>query len=168
MNQSQIITERTTRAVREDSTTDEVRIHFSRGVGIGGAFVRGWTRSEYAHVTVTTPWFSADAAPVRGVGYRDEPDCTCIALPITSVQRADLAAFIYEELYSPYDWMGDVAAGLPWAARESETAWFCSEFAAACLQSIGVLPWNIQPWRLSPQALFDILTALTFKERPHA
>lgn len=150
-----------------ETPTDEIRLHFSTGSGFGGAFVRGWTRSRFAHVSITTPGFTVDAAPGRGVGYRDEAVGESIALPITVTQGLTLAEFVHHELGSPYDWMGDVAAGLPWAARAHDTAWFCSEFGAACLQSIGYLPRSIEPWRLSPQALHDLLTALTFKDRIH-
>lgn len=139
-----------------------ITVCFIRGDGIGGWFVRQWTRSQFAHVVVTGPYFTVDAAPGSGVRYRHGVDGESYSFPITGAQALSFGDFVHAEIGAPYDWVGDLCCGLPWIARESKRAWFCSEFAAACLQHIGMLSKDIKPWRLSPQALRDLLEAVTY------
>lgn len=135
-----------------------LRIHFTRGTGFAGAFVRSWTRSPYAHVSMTTPTCVVDAAPGRGVAIRKAPvGAKTIGFELTSAQAECLEEFILDEMDCGYDWLGDIACGLPWLARNHEDKWFCSEFACAALQHVKILNEAIEPWRVSPQMLFELV-----------
>lgn len=135
-----------------------ISVNFTRGTGFGGAFVRWWTRSEYAHVSISTPSSCIDAAPGCGVGFRKEPiGAKRVSFEVTASQLDRLSLFIDAEYGCKYDWLGDFACGLPWLAREHKDKWFCSEFACACLQHIGIIRSTVEPWRLSPQGLYDFL-----------
>lgn len=148
-----------------------IHVNFTRGTGIGGAFVRWWTRSKYAHVSISTPYSCIDAAPGRGVGFRQEPiGAKRVSFEVTASQLDRLSLFIDAEYGCKYDWLGDFACGLPWAAREKENAWFCSEFSCAALQSIGILRKTIEPWRLSPQMLYELISGhpdALYEATPH-
>lgn len=133
-------------------------VHFTTGTGLAGKFVRLWTRSRFSHVSLSTPFHCVDAAPGRGVGFRKSPvKSETIQFELTDAQMDRLNLFIDQEMDSPYDWFGDLACGLPWFAREHKDKWFCSEFACACLQHIGIIRSSVDPWRLSPQGLYDFL-----------
>ena len=148
----------------------KLHIHFTRGASFTAWLVRFWTRSEFAHVSISGDGYCIDAAPKRGVSFREKPAASKqINFDINEAQQARLDRFIKEELGSGYDWIGDIACGLPWMARESSSRWFCSEFACAALQEMGIVRSSIYPWRMSPQAFYDLLSdhADGITELPH-
>lgn len=135
-----------------------ITVHFTSGTGLMGKFVRLWTRSRYSHVSLSMPFQCVDAAPGRGVGFRKTPKkSTAISFELSDAQLDHLRLFIDQEFRNGYDWFGDLACGLPWLAREHADKWFCSEFVCAALQHIGIIRSTVEPWRLSPQGLFDFL-----------
>lgn len=136
---------------------------FTRGSGLGGALVRHWTRSPYAHVMVSAPSWAVDAAPGYGVRWRSD-------IPIGDTRRVHVAAdlvdsvhdWLKDEIGCKYDYFGDIACVLPGFAREHPRRWFCSELGTAILQRVNILaPW-VQPWRHSPQGLYDAITIATW------
>lgn len=137
---------------------DRLLIHFTAGTGLAGAFVRLWTRSRFSHVSLSNSFMAIDAAPSTGVAFRKAPEKSVrISFDLNDAQLDRLQLFLDQEYGAGYDWFGDFACGLPWAAREHADKWFCSEFACACLQHIGIVRSTVEPWRLSPQGLYDFL-----------
>lgn len=148
----------------------KLHVHFTRGSSFTAWLVRFWTRSEFAHVSISSDWGCIDAAPTRGVSFREKPENSkSIIFDINDAQQSRLDHFIKDELGSGYDWLGDIACALPWTMRESKSRWFCSEFACAALQEMGIVRSSIYPWRMSPQALYDLLSdhADGITELPH-
>jgi predicted nucleic acid-binding Zn ribbon protein len=132
-------------------------------LGLVNWAIRLVTRSKHSHteIIIDVPdedrtFFAVSASGVDG-GVRGKtivmtPDKWDF-LPIPWVTEEQVLAWLNQYQGAPYDYFGTTRFLLPFAAREHENAWFCSE---ACAEIIGIE----EPWRFDPATLVMAVRAL--------
>lgn len=91
-----------------------------------------------------------------GVQYRQNnfENWVIVNIQITPLQENIIREFCNGEINSPYDWWGALAFILP--LKESDTAWFCSEFVIAALKKIELM-LELNTYHTSPSQLYHYL-----------
>lgn len=131
------------------------------------AGIRGVTSSIYSHVELVFDdgmWGSATAKGSktnRCIHLHkkevNEKDWIIYDLSI-SEERAKKARAFFEQhanIRTNYDYLGCIATAFPFAARESEDRWACSE---AVMEALGVH----EPWRFNPAHCMAIARSVRF------
>lgn len=128
--------------------------------------IMAWTRSPYSHVELEVGGLRYAARPGIGVvadaGHVDPDTWDAIAVPSILLDQLRLDAWCRCELGKRYDWAGLSIAAFGWG-WESRNRWFCSEFAAAGLRAVGVLPDDgRRPASFTPGSLVAAVRRLQF------
>lgn len=131
-------------------------------LGLINRAIRLVTRSKYSHVEIIIgdpakeAVFAISSSGVDGgvrgktlVMKADKWDF----LPIPWLTEAQVLAWLNQYQGAAYDYFGTARFLLPFAAREHEQAWFCSE---ACGEMMGI----DEPWRFDPATLMTTASAI--------
>lgn len=130
--------------------------------------VRLVTRSRYSHVEMVFAdqadgacyCFSADSRHAKATRFQWMPlpkdHWDVVSIPCTDAQFGVMWAFARDEKNTPYDWLGVLRFVLPCFKQHPE-AWFCSEVCATALQRADVMAQDLDPWRVSPGKLYQIV-----------
>lgn len=122
-----------------------MKIVFTSGQGITGAFIRWYTWSWAAHTAVQLDDGSLiDATPSAGVSRHagvsgSRVRSFSVVYPDAATQKtveARVAQFLYAQLGKPYDWSAILGMGLrrDW---HDPGQWFCYELVAAAWEDSG-------------------------------
>lgn len=130
--------------------------------GLINRAIRLVTKSQYSHAEIIVgdpnlgEVFAISSSGIDG-GVRGKkivmtPDKWDF-LPIPWLTEQQVVAWLNQYQGAPYDYFGTARFLLPFAAREHENAWFCSE---ACGEMMGIE----EPWRFDPATLMTTASAI--------
>lgn len=145
-------------------------IYFYKGPG--GVFdwlIRKWTRSPYCHCCAVFTFDEGkqvlyEAQNNVGVVSREvvadidlrPSQWDHIDIPVSPDSRQKVMEWCASEVGCKYDWLGLFWSQVLFIPREHPDKWFCSEFAAAALEQLGMLK-DKKPCTFSPGSLFKAL-----------
>ena len=147
-----------------------LRIYFYKGAGsLYDRAIRWWTNSPYSHCAVTLTDVQGDITlyeAIEGDGVRrahvvDEIDLRpsqwdYIDIPVSSESWTRVGDWCNNERGCGYDWLGMLLSQVLFIPREHPDKWFCSEFAAAALELLGLL-YGAKPCTFSPGSLWRVM-----------
>lgn len=150
----------------------KLALRFVRGSGWDSKLIEWGSRSWTSHVEMISSnrWDTFGAQLSGGVRWRAVSD-SCYSnvtrsevweIEITDAQEIDLLKVIRETAGLPYDWRAIVSFAFgerDWRAKDS---WFCSEWAAVMLESLGIVkfPEKLPVDRITPRDIYMVFTAL--------
>lgn len=123
--------------------------------------IRWFTHSNYSHVSLVLSdgrhvqareWIGVAQFDRFNQSDKEEVDWFELVIPLAEEQVQRLYAFIRQTIGQPYDYrtvLSFLWKGRP--TRESQTAWFCSEWVYAALQAADCqLLRETEAWKLTP------------------
>ncbi len=135
-----------------------------KGKGTGSKFIKWFTFGEFSHVSLIFVFEDGhmremEAIQGRGVWANPEPvneGFTDYLVPISVDQRIAAYGLAWSLMGASYDWAG-IYGFLRRKKRHSDSKWFCSEYVAYILKTVGYPLSRRDSWRETPSSVMDSL-----------
>ena len=125
--------------------------------GLKSKFNGEWKKG-FSHVELVVDGISCSASQyenkVRCKRINYNPSCwEFIELPVSYTQRHKVGDFFKDKIGKKYDYLGIL--GFIFGNRDSRDKWFCSEICTEALKQAGIIKWNKDSARVSPNDLYE-------------